>query len=450
MAVPPVRSPTAVRGIAVAFLALVASSAAAVWCQDFSGALPLGLFNEGRELFQRLASVTLVALILAAVVLAAEAIRGRPLALAGFVRGVVAACFVTELLVTAIDVGIVSRGGGAGLGGPYREAVSSAGTRVFLKRPHAGSPLGFRSSVPYQKIPEGRRVLFLGDSYTEGSGRSAECNYPDVAISMVRERLGSGWAGMNAGVAGYGPADALDLMRFLHEEGYEFDAVVLSLFLENDFTDDLPGTERRVVAGINFRFPESPFLRWLHPLNSRTFRYALFLARAARLSGGPDDAVQRGDGKCRPPPPLPDPLPEALESLVRRRLETSYRKPLRPLATELVGESLDAFGKETGRLGVRLLLVVFPDRILADAELRALVGLEEDSTAYDLDRLTRWMRAHSSPPPLVDVTDALSGPASHYRSSDTHLSDEGNVVAGRHVGGRLVEWLESGSTGSRQ
>lgn len=441
MAVHPARTPTAVRRVALAFLVPVVASAVAVWRQDFGGELPLGLFNEGRAVFRELAAVTLGVLCLAAVALLAEAVRGRRLGAAGFARGLLVAFVVTELLVTAVDVGLVSRGGGAGLGGPYREAESAAGTRVFLKRPHAGSPWGFRTVVPYAKEPAGPRVLFVGDSYTEGSGRSADCNYPEVALAVLRERLGRGWEGMNAGVAGYGPAESLDLLHFLGEEGYEFDAVVLSLFLENDFTDDLPGTERRVVAGINFRFPESPFLRWLHPLNSRTFRYALFLAQATRLRGAVDDAVQRGDGQCRPPPPLPDPLPEGLESLVRRRLEASYRKPLAPLATEVVRESLRAFSAETRRLGVPFVLVVFPDRILADTDLRARLGLDESSDMYDLERLRRWMRENSGPPPFLDLTGPLSGPASHYRNSDTHLSDDGNRVAGHYVGERLVERL---------
>jgi hypothetical protein len=301
--------------------------------------------------------------------------------------------------------------------------------------------LGFRTETPYARKPAGRRVLFLGDSYTEGSGRSAECNYPEVAVATLREQLGPDWEGMNAGVAGYGPADALDLLRFLGDEGYEFDAVVLSLFLENDFTDDLPGTERRVVAGINFRFPVSPFLRWLHPLNTRTSRYALFVARAARLRGAADDAVQRGDGQCRPPPALPEPLPADLEALVRRRLEASYREPLGPLATGVVDEALAAFSVETRRRGVPFVVVVFPDRVLADAELRARLRLEADPAAYDLERLRRWVREHSEPPPLVDVTGPLSGPAANYRASDTHLSDVGNRVAGRHVGERLAELL---------
>ena len=432
-------SPTIVRGVAAACLVPVLGAAAAIGLQDFGGALPLGLFNDGRAEFRAVAALLGVALLVAAVPLAFELVRGRRLAGAGFVRGILVAFVVTEILVTALDVGLVSRGTGAGLGGPYRELTSENGTRVFLKRPHPGSPLGFRTETPYEKRPARRRVLFLGDSYTEGSGRSAACNYPEVAVATLRDRLGSDWEVMNAGVAGYGPAEAALLLRFLEDEGYSFDAVVWSLFLENDFTDDLPGTERRVVAGINFRFPTSPFLRWMHPLNSRTARYALFLVRAAQLRGASDDAVQRGDGDCRAPDPLPDPVPEPLEALVRRRLDASYRIPLAPLATGVVEESLRALERGAAASGVPLVVVVFPDRVLADRELRERLAI--DVSDYAFGRLRSWVREVAGATPLVDVTDVLAGPAENYRSSDTHLSDVGNQVAGRHVGERLAEHL---------
>ena len=441
-------SPARARALAAPFLLISLASAAAIAAQDLLGALPLGLFNEGRELYVSLSRAALAATLGGAAIFAWELVRGCATRLGGAARGVLVSLLLLEGLVTALDVLLVSRADGQGLalGGPYREVTSRAGTRVFLKRPHPGSPLGFRSPVPAPERPAGRRVLFLGDSYTEGSGRDFSCNYPEVAVAALNERLAPAgrptFEPLNAGVAGYGPEASLALLRFLVEEGYRFDAVVLSLFLENDFSDDLPGTERRVVAGMNFRFPRSPFLRWLHPLNTRSARYAMFLWQASRL-GRSDDAVQRGDGSCRPPDPLPDPLPEALRELVLRRLEDNYG-PRAQLAREGVAEALAGFRRETARLGVPLVVVVFPDRILADRELRARLGLPADLEAlYDLASLRRFV-AESAGAPLVDVTDALTDGSVHYRESDTHLSDVGNTVAGRFVGERLAELLSSG------
>jgi hypothetical protein len=245
---------------------------------------------------------------------------------------------------------------------------------------------------------------------------------------------------MNAGVAGYGPEASLALLRYLAEEGYRFDAVVLSLFLENDFSDDLPGTERRVVAGMNFRFPRAPFLRWLHPLNTRSARYGMFLWQASRL-GRADDYVQRGDGSCRPPDPLADPIPPPLRELVLRRLESNYG-PQAQLAREGVEQTLAAFRRETQALGVPFVVVVFPDRILADRELRERLSLPADlESFYDLASLRRFV-AERAGAPVLDATPALQGASADYRESDTHLSDPGNVAAGRFVGARLADLLE--------
>jgi hypothetical protein len=439
-------SPALVRLRAALWLALVLAAAVAVWVQDFGGALPLGLVNEGRALWHWLAAATLAGLLALAVPLALELARGRPLRAAGAARALLAVALAVELLVSALDVFAVSRSDGRGpeLGGPYRELESGAGTRVFVKRPHPGSPLGFRSAVPHAPESAGPRLLFLGDSYTEGSGRDAACNYPEVATAVLNERRAPAGAPpfelLNAGVAGYGPAESLALLHFLREEGYRFDAVVLSLFLENDFTDDLPGTERRVVAGMNFRFPRSPFLRRLHPLNSRTARYAMFLWQASRL-GRADDYVQRGDGVCRPPPPLPAELPAPLRELALRRLEDNYG-PRAALARDSVAEALRGFADAARAWDVPVVVVVFPDRILADRELRERLGLADLEAHYDAGSLRRFVAEHAAGLPVVDATDALAGGSGNYRPSDTHLSDVGNQVAGRYVGERLATLLD--------
>ena len=48
----------------------------------------------------------------------------------------------------------------------------------------------------------GLRILFLGDSYTEGSGSASACNYPEVAAQELSERIGAPVEAINAGVGG--------------------------------------------------------------------------------------------------------------------------------------------------------------------------------------------------------------------------------------------------------
>ncbi len=419
----------------LAFAALVAASAAAIWIQDRTGALPLGLFNAGRETYDLLSWVALACAAALLGLFALEIRRGRALAVAGVARAALASLLLLELLLTGIDLTLASRGDDPPLGGPYRELRSRFdGDWLFVKKPHAGSPLGFRSAEPAPLRAALPRVLFLGDSYTEGSGRAAACNYPEVAVAELGRSLGRPLAVLNAGVAGYGPVDAERLFGHLLATGHAFDAVVLSLFLENDFTDNLPATTRRVVAGINFRFPESAFLRAMHPLNSRSFRYALFAERAGRLVRGGGAPARRDSGECQLEAAPPAASPAELTRLVRRRLAASYGPEPR-LATDVVTGALARFAQRAREAGVPAALVVFPDRVLADEDLARELGV--DPTELPIERLRGPLAA--AWPDAIDLTQVLRDVPSAYRRDDTHLSDRGNLHAGRAVGRRLAE-----------
>jgi hypothetical protein len=374
-------------------------------------------------------------------------LRRKPIPLAGVLRGLIASFLLLELLLFTADVTLVSRGPSSPLGGPYREFESASGDWVWLKKAHAGSPHGFRTTSPYAKRADRLRILFLGDSYTEGSGSGPECNYPEVAAQRLSERIGAPVEAINAGVGGYGPVDARDLLDHLVVEGYRFDAVVYSVFLENDFTDNLPGTERRVVAGINFRFPVSRFLRTFHPLNSRTFRYALFVARTSRLDHGIREQVQRREGSCRIEGEKLTEVGDALRAMVERRLDANYSAKGSRAATAVMSQALGGLEERARRLGIPLVLVVFPDRILADADLQRLLGRDLVAEGYDLQRLRGWIEANVEGPPVLDTTEVLRGASENYRSGDTHLSDLGNVVAGEWVGERLATLLSSPGEG---
>ena len=424
-----------------AFLVYVIAVLTAIWIQDHSGTLPLGLFNEGRREFEWLSAASLVLFAAIAAVFVAEMLRRKPIRLAGALRGLIASYLLMELLLFAADVTLVSRGPSSPLGGPYWEFESASGDWVWVKKAHAGSPHGFRTTSPYAKRADRLRILFLGDSYTEGSGSAPGCNYPEVAAQGLSDRIGAPVEAINAGVGGYGPVDTLHLLEHLAASGYDFDAIVYSVFLENDFTDNLPGTERRVVAGVNFRFPVSWFLRTFHPLNSRTFRYLLFVARTSRLDHGIREQVQRREGSCRIEGEKLTEVGDALRAMVERRLEANYSaKGSRP-ATTVMSQALVGLEERARQLGIPFVLVVFPDRILVDADLRRLLGRDLAAEGYDLQRLRRWIEAEVEGPPVLDTTEVLSGGSEYYRSGDTHLSDLGNLVAGEWVGERLATLL---------
>lgn len=239
-------------------LSLLMAIGIAIFVQDFTDVLPLGIYNQQRQQYQYLSYSCLAVTVLAFVILLVETRRGTWWGVAGIVRMGLFCFILVELFVFGVDHMLVSQNPQSGLGGPYYEKRTADGTWVILKKPHDGSPFGFRTKHPDERAPSRPRVLFLGDSYTEGSGRSITCNYPNVVEDVLREGLG-GVEVMNAGVAGYGPLDALNLLKLLREDGFRFEALVYNVFAENDFTDNLPGTERRVVGGIIFRFPNNAF-----------------------------------------------------------------------------------------------------------------------------------------------------------------------------------------------
>lgn len=427
------------RVLAALFFAYTACAVAAVVLQDHSLLLPLGLFNDGRREYDLASRASLVVFSALLLVFGFELARRRATLAGNLARAVLASFLLLEVALTVFDVGWVSRDPHGRLGGPYYERRARSGEWIFLPKGPPGAEFGFRSPREEPRRSRAPRVLFLGDSYTQGSGSDFACNYPTVVEAALTRRLGTPIEVMNAGVSGYGPADAAALLRFLDSEGFRFDAVVLNLFLENDFTDNLPATQRRVVAGINFRFPSSWFLRLFHPLDSRVFRYVLFVRTAGPRAGGPATRADGDPARCRFESGPPEPLGETLRAYAERKLEANYAAPLDALAVSEVRSAVRSMQAFAAERGLPLVLVVFPDRILADAELQRALGA--NARSLDLDRLRRWVRESFPELAQIDVTEALATGGRPYLPSDTHLSDAGNVLAGEVVAARLAEIL---------
>jgi hypothetical protein len=424
--------------VLVSFLCAACSVVAILVQQSL---LPSGLFNAGQREYDLLSRAVLVLFSMLVLIFGLELLRRRITLLGNLARVSLASFLLFELAVTVFDIGWVSRDPRSRFAGPYFERPMRSGEWIFLRKAPEGSEFGFRMPRAEPRVSPVPRVLFLGDSYTEGSGSDFACNYPSVVESALTRRLGDSVDVMNAGVGGYGPVDEWKMLRFLDEEGFRFDAIVLNLFLENDFVDYLPGTERRVVAGMNFRYPTSSFLRAFHPLNSRVVRYAVFLWRTAPLVGPPPAPISVDPTRCQEAPETTVLLDDALRPLVERRLKANYEDPMTALTLAEVKQAVTSIEEFAAARGVPLVLVVFPDRIVADAELRSALRLDERGVAYDLTRLQRWVREAFPQLPQIDVNEVLAGSSGSYIPNDTHLSDVGNVRAGEFVADRLAEIL---------
>lgn len=413
---------------AIAMLACVVS---AVTLEALGITVPLGVINEGRGVF-RLASASVgIAAAVALVLLVLELRLRRPRAIGSTICALILTFVSLEAALYVADVALASRRTDAPLGGPYFEVATSAGAPVILKKGGIAGAMGFRNSRPVAPVSPVPRLLFLGDSYTEGSGHGDACNYPQVVESSLTALLGRPVEVLNAGVAGYGPVEAANLLDFLVERGFRFDVVVYSLFLENDFTDDLPGTERHVVAGMPFRAPSSRFLALFDPLHSRLLEWATFLAKTRLADDATWARTSRSDGACVPSTdPVPAP-PAELLTFVLHRAEANYASPGSRTAESVVAGAVARMNGVAHEGGAPFVLVVFPDRILADSALRRRIGIAP--AAEDLDRLRRFAATHLPRDAWIDLTPALGGDSGLYEPVDTHLSDDGNRRAGSTV-----------------
>jgi hypothetical protein len=164
---------------------------------------------------------------------------------------------------------------------------------------------------------------------------------------------------MNAGVSGYGPLDALNLLRLLREQCYRFEAVVYNLFTENDFTDNLPNTNRRIVAGVIFRVPHSWFLRTFYPLNSYIFRYALVVWRLGSFSAGEEKQISLESGNCIFAEKRRREVSSELCELVRQRLAGSQRVAQSKRAQEKFIKTMAAMKAEADKLRIPFIVVDF-------------------------------------------------------------------------------------------
>jgi len=86
---------------------------------------------------------------------------------------------------------------------------------------------------------------------------------------------------------------------------------------------------------------------------------------------------------------------------------------------------------EADKLRIPLVVVVFPDRVIADSELRLLLELEPKQTA-PLNVLHSLVYQAVPDAPTIEVVNALRGHSAMYRIGDTHLSDLGNKIAGEY------------------
>ena len=144
---------------------------------------------------------------------------------------------------------------------------------------------------PYEKPPEVRRVLLLGDSFAEALQVDLEESVGKRLEHLLNERNRDGthpYEVINGGVNGFGTDNEL---LFFRREGrkYESDLVLLAFYLGNDLRNNWYPLENKVIgesrkphfepSGDGIELRESPFV----PHSSLRTRLRVFLNMHSRL-----------------------------------------------------------------------------------------------------------------------------------------------------------------------
>ncbi len=275
-----------------------------------------------------------------------------------------------------------------------------------------GNRLGYPGPDRARDRPPGVfRIAALGDSFAVGPVVPFADNY----LTLLESRL-SGVEVVNLGVSGAGPRE---YRAVLQRDGWAHqpDAVLLSVFVGNDITEELP-TPRR--------------------LDPRGHALILLCQRGVRLwqerpppAAGPTDRLR------------PALLPATFRAIEARRLAICVRPPTPAVEKQwqrALGH-LDALVRDVRRRNVPLAVVLIPDEFQVNPAVlsQALADAAVEPTAVDVQFPQRRLMAFFAERgvPCLDLLPHFAGVPGTYMPHDTHWNVAGNRLAAAQV----ADWL---------
>lgn len=306
---------------------------------------------------------------------------------------------------------------------------------LYLPQSNPESPIGLKWARQEPVKKHGYRVLMLGGSFVYGTGSSLAINYPQAVEAELRQRFpGRDISVVSGGVDGYGLAEDLTLYRYLTQQGYDFDAVVLSFAAGADPSNDIPGTFRRPIAGEAQRLHDSLFLRTFYPVDSYVMRYLIYLRAIAGIQG----AKQH------------QPLAVSSSAICTPGAAFLSRSRERDLLYYGQGQEVDAttqynfgllrqIGEAAEAQHARFSVIVLPDR---NAALRE-ANLNLSGKSLDWLRIRNLTsQTVSDRWPMVDLHDSFFGRKDLFACNDVHWNDRGNLFAAHLVGNFLSNQIK--------
>ena len=301
---------------------------------------------------------------------------------------------------------------------------------------------GFRDKERAIEKAEGAiRVLAIGDSFTWGAGVS----YDLAFVTLLERRLQTELPGLevvNQGVPGWEPPQELHLLKN-HGIGFSPDLVLLNFFVGNDIMRRRGAeTERAlIVAGQSYYVhdngnwvhdhigPDRWFLyhnvNYLFRVGSRIFRQSQSEAKVVGMEVSPL-------GRSRK---------EYLQEL-DERTDIYLRQYPPPVESSWIGtqSTLRELKEFLTARHVRLLIVLIPDQIQLDADLRKdlLKEVRASPSLYDFEKPQQLLSGWCADNAVVclDLLPAFKThrePARLYLQNDMHWSTAGHALAAQFI-----------------
>jgi lysophospholipase L1-like esterase len=334
----------------------------------------------------------------------------------------------------------------------YRHAPENGGGSVLY---HVNSA-GFRGPELRDRSPSVPRVVVYGDSFIQAEFSELADTFPAQLAEQLKQRLGVPVETINAGVAGYGPDQAL--LRMQDELSVlQPDVVVLAVYSGNDFGD--------LVRNKLFTIDEEGFKRIqpppsIEPVMRRNMEISRYdsiikkiLKRASETALGYEKVAPTGAWAERLSR-LEDEYREVVEGdrVVRALLTDDYtsdlaflpESPQAKFKVALMRGVLAEAKQLTDSAGVALVVLIIPHPIDVTGGNHVTGSVDpEEFPLYDPTRLTRTVRAiadelnipHVN---LFDVFQRRGADALYLKGVDDHWNSTGQAVAADIVADYLV------------
>lgn len=301
-----------------------------------------------------------------------------------------------------------------------------------------------------EKPPGVTRLVVLGDSFT------AECGgipFPDMWHTIAGRRMDEALPGdlevIALGVPGVGPMFERRMWQLEGSRLYA-DAVLLQLFVGNDFTDEYemalaPDAAASLArASVTVRFVRNA----ARALAARANREL----EDVRVGAGPGEGARRGGYELPEYRELskqrkPYMSPERLLRIESQRLRLCEKAQAGAFA-ELLARVTSVIGElhaEVSAAGIPFHVVVIPDRFQVNPDERAamleFLGMTADQfTPWDMPQRELGAFLDREGIPWLDLLDTMRAAASAeplYFPDDIHWNVRGNAVAAEAV----AAWL---------